>query len=113
MATMEDRVKALEDGFEVVAHDIVGAMNRQDILLREHGRTLDELKLRLGVVEAHMGSVDVRLNHMDERLEEFRAETRSKFEQIDRKFERMDRRFEQMDRKLDQIIAFLFQGKDS
>jgi len=36
--TMEDRVKALETGFEIVAHDIVGTLDRQDVVLCEHGR---------------------------------------------------------------------------
>ncbi|MBA2287565.1 MAG: hypothetical protein H0W02_18985 [Ktedonobacteraceae bacterium] len=93
MATLEERVTALEDALE---HDfgtplraMMLKMDEQDRDIRElgrdvreQGRDMREIKSRLATMDSRLGTLDSRVNGIDEKITIFKEEMNVKFDQI-------------------------------
>ena len=75
MATLEERLAGLEGDYAVTIQGITVKLDEHMDLLREQGKDIREIRVRLA-------TVDTRLNRIDERFDVFREEVNQKLEQI-------------------------------
>lgn len=98
MATMEERVSALEEVLTDIAPPFRAIMVKLDDVgrdVREQGRDLHEQGRDLRELKMRAGTTETRINGMDEKIDAMRGELR------------------QTNQKLDQVLALLTQGGTS
>lgn len=94
MATLEERVSALEEGLGrdfatpfravMVKVDELGRdVREQGRDIREHGRDIRDIKVRLGAIDAHLGAIDTRLNTLDEKMDLLRESVHTQGKQLE------------------------------
>lgn len=110
MATLEERVTALEGDYTVVVQSISLRLDehlavQKGLSLEIHAQSeeMNQLKMRVATVESRLNHMDVKLGSLDENVKSLRGDMDRRFEQVDRRFEQVDRRFEQVDRRFDQM----------